>query len=214
MKKNLSAPLRLRASALKPDHLAGLILAGGEGTRWGGPKAWARLPAGGRFLDACEMTLREAGASPIVATLPPGAEDPRIDGLDVLALPEPGMDMFGSLRAGLGRLIGTPSWRVVAVLPVDHPLVRPETIIELVAVAGPAAIPSFNGKHGHPICLARTVAESIACGDAAGPTLREVLHAVGAVSLPVDDPGVIANCNTPAALADALARFRQSNSQF
>jgi hypothetical protein len=30
----------------------------------------------------------------------------------------------------------------------------------------------------------------------------------------VDDPGVVANCNTPAALADALVRFRERNSQF
>jgi len=184
--------------------LAGLILAGGEGSRWGGPKAWALLPNGGSFLDACEMVLREAGASPIVATLPPATEDPRIDGLEVIALPEPGMDMFGSLRMGLARLVENPSWRVVAVLPVDHPLVRPETITELTVVAGPAAIPSFNSKHGHPICLARTVAESVARGDVAGPTLREVLHAVKALSVPVDDPGVIANCNTPAALAAAL----------
>jgi CTP:molybdopterin cytidylyltransferase MocA len=204
MKRNPSASPRLCASALKPDHLAGLILAGGEGTRWGGPKAWAQLPGGGSFLDACEMTLREAGASPIVATLPPGTEVPRIDGLDVLALPEPGMDMFGSLRAGLDRLVEAPTWRVVAVLPVDHPLVRPETITELAAAAGPAAIPSFNGKHGHPICLARTVAESVARGDVAGPTLREVLRAVEALSVPVGDPGVIANCNTPEALSAAL----------
>ena len=196
------------------NPVAGLILAGGEGKRWGGPKAWARLPDGGSFLDACEMTLREAGASPIVATLPPATEDPRIDGLEVIALPAPGMDMFGSLRAGLGRLVETPSWRVVAVLPVDHPLVRPETVIELAAVAGPAAIPSFNGKHGHPICVDREVASAIVRGELAGPTLREVLRAVGAAEVQVDDSGVVANCNTPAALAAALVCLRERNSQF
>ena len=155
------------------------------------------------------MTLREAGASPIVATLPPGTKDPRTEGLDVLALPEPGMDMFGSLRTGLARLVENPSWRVVAVLPVDHPLVRPETVTELAAVAGPAMIPSFNGKHGHPICLSRMVAESVARGDVAGPTLRDVLHAVKALSVPVDDPGVVANCNTPDALREALSHRTQ-----
>ena len=191
--------------------LAGLILAGGEGTRWGRPKAWALLPDGRRFLDACGMTLCEAGASPIVATLPPVTEDPRIDGLEMIALPEPGMDMFGSLRAGLGRLVEIPSWRVVAVLPVDHPLVRPETVVELAAVAGSSTIPSFNGKHGHPVCLDREVASAIVCGELAGPTLRDVLHAVKTHSLPVDDPGVIANCNTPAALSEAL---KAANSEF
>ncbi len=211
MKKNLSASPRLRASALKPDVFAGLILAGGEGTRWGGPKAFARLDDGKTFLEACAATLREAGVSPIVATLPPRTEDPRIAGLDVVALPEPGMDMFGSLRVGLGRLVKSRSWRVVAVLPVDHPLVRPETVAALVTVAEPAAIPSFNGKHGHPICLSRRVAESVARGDFTGPTLREVLRAAGAVSVPVEDAGVIANCNTPAALSEAL---EAANSEF
>jgi hypothetical protein len=33
-----------------------------------------------------------------------------------------------------------------------------------------------------------------------------VLHAVDTVDVAVDDPGVIANCNTPEALAAALAR--------
>ena len=184
--------------------LAGLILAGGEGKRWGGPKAFARLDDGRTFLEVCAATLIGAGASPVVATLPPRTEAPRIDGLEVIALPEPGMDMFGSLRSGLGRLVETPSWRAVAVLPVDHPLVRPGTVTELAAVAGPAAIPSFNGKHGHPICVDREVASAIVRGELAGPTLREVLRAVGAASVPVDDPGVIANCNTPEALSAAL----------
>ena len=35
-----------------------VILGGGEGKRWGGPKAWAPLPDGRSFLEAC--------ASPIV----------------------------------------------------------------------------------------------------------------------------------------------------
>jgi hypothetical protein len=34
--------------------------------------------------------------------------------------------------------------------------------------------------------------------------MREVLKAVGAVDLDVDDPGVTANCNTPATLSAAL----------
>ena len=70
MKNDLSAPLRLRASALKTEQFAGLILAGGEGKRWGGPKAWATLPDGKTFLEACFGALRESGGNPIVATLP------------------------------------------------------------------------------------------------------------------------------------------------
>jgi CTP:molybdopterin cytidylyltransferase MocA len=168
------------------------------------------LDDGRTFLEACAATLIEAGASPVVATLPPGTDDPRIDGLEVIALPEPGMDMFGSLRTGFACLIENTNWQLVAVLPVDHPLVHEETVRELVAFVSPAVIPSCNGKHGHPVCLDRSVVERIVSGELAGPTLRDVLRSVDAVDVPVDDIGVISNCNTPAALSAAL---RAANSE-
>jgi len=112
--------------------------------------------------------------------------------------------MFGSLKIGLHHLIQSEDWERLAVLPVDHPLVRSETVRKLVAAAGRAIIPSNRGKHGHPICIDREVASSIVCGDIDGPTMREVLRAVGSVDLEVDDPGVTANCNTPDALSAAL----------
>lgn len=187
-----------------PIALAGLILAGGEGRRWGGPKAWAMLPDGRSFLEACASSLREAGASPLLATLPLESGDPRIDCLQPVVLPEAGLDMFASLKIGLTRLIQTEDWDRVALLPVDHPLVRPATISALSKEDAVAAIPSFHGKHGHPICIDREVAAAIVCGDYPGPTLREVLREVGATDVEVDDPGVTANCNTPAALSEAL----------
>jgi CTP:molybdopterin cytidylyltransferase MocA len=116
---------------------AGLILAGGTGERFGGPKAFARLPDRRSFLDCCAATLATAGAQPIVATLPPGAASLAHAGLDPLVLPERGLDMFASLRLGLGRLLADPGWAVVAVWPVDHPLVTAATVRELVSVAAP-----------------------------------------------------------------------------
>ena len=190
----------------KTIGLAGLILAGGEGKRWGGPKAWAQLPDGRTFLEACCGTLREAGAGPIVATLPPGTDDPGYDGLEAVALPTPGLDMFASMKAGLDRLLDSSEWGKVALLPVDHPLAHSSSVSALVNTAALAAIPSYRGKHGHPVCLVRSVAERILSGDLAGPTLREVLRSVGAVDVDVDDPGVASNCNTPDALRDALRR--------
>ena len=186
------------------EKIAGLILAGGEGRRWGGPKAWASLPDGTSFLGSSFRTLQSAGAQPIVATLPPGTDDPGPTGLTTVVLPSSGLDMFASLVCGLGRLVEHPDWHVVAILPVDHPLVSPRTIVALSDATVTAAVPSFNGKHGHPICLARSVAEAILDETLAGPTLREILGSVDAIDVPVDDPGIIANCNTPEALSAAL----------
>ncbi len=183
---------------------AGLILAGGEGRRFGGPKAFARLPDQRTFLEACRDALDGAGARPVTATLPPGQTGDGVAGLRVLPLPATGLDMLASLRWGLRHLISERSWSVVVVLPVDHPLVSAGTVGELVAAVGPAVIPSYCGKHGHPIVLAREPAESIAREQLVGATLRDILRSLNAVTLPVDDPGVTANCNTPDSLARAL----------
>ena len=185
-------------------HFAGLILAGGKGRRWGGPKAWAELPDGRSFLELCVEILRQAGAAPIVATLPPNTVHPPHEGLVSVSLPEPGLDMFASLKTGLERLVEYPDWRAVAVLPVDHPLVKAETVTALMGVEATSAIPSFKNKHGHPIRMDRGVVEGILNGSLTGPTLREILHLVGAVDVNVEDAGVIINCNTHEALTEAL----------
>ena len=192
-------------------EFAGLILAGGEGRRFGRPKAFAELGDGQTFLLVCHQTLVAAGANPVIATLPPGSENPGFDGLHVAVLPEPGIDMFGSLKIGLHRLIEHEGWESVAIVPVDHPLVRQETVRTLMDVGQRAAIPSYRGKHGHPVFLGRAAAEAIAVGNEKGPTLREVLRGSEALTIEVDDPGVVANCNTPETLSAALAKFRRSD---
>jgi CTP:molybdopterin cytidylyltransferase MocA len=190
-------------------RFAGLILAGGTGERYGGPKAFARLPDGRTFLAACAELLANAGAAPLVATLPAGAPSLQAPGLEALPLPSSGLAMFESLRLGLERLLADAAWGAVLVLPVDHPLVAPGTVTALASAEAEAALPSHRGKHGHPVMLSRRVAERIVTGELAGQTLREVLRAVGTVDVPVDDPGVTANCNTPEALAAAMVRLHR-----
>jgi len=183
---------------------AGLILAGGEGRRWGGAKAWARLPDGTTFLEACAATLRLAGASPVVATLPPDSSPDDCPGVLTEQLPHSGLDMFASLEIGLQRLLVDRRWDAVVVLPVDHPLVASKTVTALIDAGSPAGIATFGGHHGHPVSLWRDTVEVIATGAWAGCTLRDVLHVVGATDVNVDDRGVRANCNTPEALEKAL----------
>lgn len=185
---------------------AGLILAGGVGERFGAPKAFARLPGGATFLEQCLATLRAAGADPIVATLPAAAIDPPPAGLEALTLPAAGMDMLASLRHGLARLLETRGWTVVVVVPVDHPLVKPDTVRSLVVAAAPTAVPVFRGKRGHPIALTRSVAEQLVSGETAAANLRDAMKAAGRCDVEVDDPGVVGNCNTPEQLAAALAQ--------
>jgi CTP:molybdopterin cytidylyltransferase MocA len=113
--------------------------------------------------------------------------------------------MFASLKAALVRVNHFPDWEKATLLPVDHPLITRDAVVTLVRANAPAAIPSYRGKHGHPVCVARSVVERIVGGELTGPTLRDVLRTVGAADVPVDDVGVISNCNTPDALREALS---------
>lgn len=183
---------------------SGLILAGGRGTRFGGPKAFARLPDGRTFLEACAGSLRNAGAEPVLATLPRG-----ITGAipqDLISRPvDPGIDMFSSLRLGLHRLLNFESWENVIILPVDHPLIEVRTF-EILASSqnSSAAIATYRGHHGHPVRLSRNIAEEILRNSETGPTLRHILKKVDARDIEVDDPQTRANCNTPDTLEHAL----------
>jgi molybdenum cofactor cytidylyltransferase len=185
----------------------GVILAGGRGERFGGPKAFAALPDGRTFLAACRDVLLAAGCAPLVATLPAGTPLPDLAGVRALPLPVPDLAMFDSLKVALGAALAEEHWDVAVVLPVDHPLTAPETVRTLCERCVRVTVPRYRGKRGHPVALARSLASSIAADEhVAAATLRDVLHAVGIEDVDVDDPGVTANCNTPAALVAAWER--------
>jgi CTP:molybdopterin cytidylyltransferase MocA len=185
-------------------RFAGVVLAGGRGERFGGPKALAALPDGRTFLQACCQTLEASGADPVLATVPPASEVAAPAGVTILRLPRPGLEMFDSLRLALSAALEHGGWQAAVILPVDHPLVAADTVRDLAAAPGQAVRPVFAGKRGHPIVLSRAVTSGIVSGELAGPTLREVLREVDAVDVAVKDRGVTLNCNTPGSLAAAL----------
>jgi CTP:molybdopterin cytidylyltransferase MocA len=144
-----------------------------------------------------------------MATLPHGLDVEPIAGVRALPLPDPDLDMLASIRWGLRHLISESGWTAVVIQPVDHPLVSHETVSILAGTDAAAAIPAHNGKHGHPILLSRDTADGVARGTLGGPTLREAMKAVNAIDIPVDDPGIKANCNTPETLQQHLEKLKQ-----
>ena len=196
-------PDRLPGPKIQSSQTAGLILAGGAGRRFGGPKAFANLPDGRTFLEACAAVMLQGGLAPIAATLPPDVSGDIPPSVSPLRLPQSGLDMFASVTIGLRHLLESLNWCKLILLPVDHPLVRTETIVTLATQDCPAAIPTLDKRHGHPIMISRPIAEDIADGNLPGPTLREVLRAAPAHDVPVHDRGIRANCNTPATLQKA-----------
>jgi len=147
--------------------------------------------------------MLRGGLGPLVATLPPTVDGSIPPFLETLQLPGPDLDMFASLRLGAQHLVKDSSWARLILLPVDHPLIDASTIKILASQDHPAAIPTLDGRHGHPIMISRSIAEAIVGERLLGPTLREVLQAAPAHDTPVEDRGIRANCNTPGTLKEA-----------
>lgn len=131
---------------------AGLILAAGEGRRFGGPKAPA-LVNGHRLIDTAVHVLSDAGCTPIYAVL--GAWVGEVPGAEVIinsAWPE---GMGSSLRAGLEHLSSTTSDRVLVTL-VDLPGLTAEACTRVLNAPGPIVAATYDGVRGHPVRFDRT----------------------------------------------------------
>jgi CTP:molybdopterin cytidylyltransferase MocA len=134
--------------------VAGLVLAAGEGRRFGGPKAVAVLD-GERLVDRAARTLREGGCDPVVVVS--GAVEVELPGVQVVANPDWRSGMGSSLRRGLSALPFDVD--AVVVLLVDTPFVAAGAVARLVAAAdrSPAAVATYGGRRGHPVLLDRDV---------------------------------------------------------
>lgn len=186
-------------------RVAGVIPAAGASSRMGTPKAL--LDAGGRsFVVSAVGSLAAGGCDPVVVVVGPGhheaARRAAEAGARVLVNHDPGEGPITSVRLALSAL--TTSVDAIALLPVDHPTVEPSTVTALVHALcdsrAPLAIPVFQGRRGHPALFARELFPALL-----DPTLvggaRSVVHARldDAALVEVDDPGVVADVDTPAA---------------
>lgn len=180
-----------------------IILAAGASTRMGHPKALTPIggdPALARMVRACE----EAGLPPPIVVLG-GHHDEVRAALPILEgrvrwarNPRPEAGRTGSLQVGLS---GTGAQEIL-VWPVDHPLVAPATLRALVEAQGHWVVPTFEGRGGHPLRLRGMAVSAVESAPAHVP-LRDLPPMVGlhVTRLPVEDPGVLANLDTPEDLA-------------
>jgi nicotine blue oxidoreductase len=132
---------------------AGLVLAAGEGRRFGGPKAPYVLD-GERLVDRAVHVLRDAGCEPVVVVL--GAWVGRVDDADITVVnADWATGMGSSLRLGLDTLVGTEAEQVVVTL-VDLPGLTAEAVERLVNVDADLVQAAYDGERGHPVLLGRS----------------------------------------------------------
>jgi CTP:molybdopterin cytidylyltransferase MocA len=128
--------------------IAGLVLAAGEGRRFGGPKAPVVVD-GERLVDRAVRVLREGGCDPVYVVL--GAWVGDVPGSVTILNPEWSEGMGSSLRAGLGAVDAD---RVIVTL-VDLPGLTGEAVARLAATPARIAQAAYDGERGHPVLLGR-----------------------------------------------------------
>jgi nicotine blue oxidoreductase len=155
--------------------VAGILLAAGEGSRLGRPKALVEI-GGQRLADRGVALLRAGGADPIVVVT--GAAPVEPDGALVVHNPDWRTGMGSSLVAALRSAAVAPCPAAVIAL-ADQPLVGPEAVRRLIAAhdrGASVAVAAYGGRPRNPVLIARAYWEEVAVmatGDAgARPFLR------------------------------------------
>lgn len=150
-----------------PGRVAGLVLAAGTGSRFGGGKMRARLD--GRPLVAHVLAAaRAAGLGRLVLVLGRDAVDVRavilaadpaaLAGVLLVVNGAPERGLSSSLRIGLAAATADPAPGGVVVLLGDQPHARPEVIAALIAADAPpdalAVAPAYAGDAApNPVLL-------------------------------------------------------------
>jgi CTP:molybdopterin cytidylyltransferase MocA len=179
--------------------VAGIVLAAGEGRRFGGPKAVV-VYDGERLVDRAVRLLTDGGCAPVVVVS--GAAPLRVSGATVVENPQWRTGMGSSLRAGLASVHGADA---AVIVTVDTPWLGAEAVHRLrQAYAGGAtvAVATYGGRRGHPVLIAGAHFEAVgraAVGDV-GARAFLAAHPELVTAVPCDGTGSPDDVDTPADL--------------
>jgi nicotine blue oxidoreductase len=194
--------------------VAGVVLAAGEGSRFGRPKALIEF-CGRPLVEHAVSILAEGGCEPVVVVLGAAADEvPRSNLVDVVVCVNERWEegMGGSLRIGLAE-VERRGASAALVLLGDQPVVTPALVARLIEVSAkgaPAAVAAFGGVGRTPVLLDRSlwarVSESAVGEVGARRFLRSHPEMVELVDC--DDVGEASDVDTPAALPVLEAAYR------
>jgi len=177
----------------------GMVLAAGASSRMGRPKALLPAQSGLPMARAQADLLRAGGCGRVVVVLGADAERirPSLAGCDVVLNPDWEKGRFTSVQTGL-RALGDFDGCVI--LPVDAVDLRAETVRAVLAHAeassAEAVRPTYRGQDGKLLWIGRALTDELLHLLPGDRRLNELVR-VKAERLPVDDPALLCNINTP-----------------
>lgn len=190
--------------------LAAIILAAGDSTRMGAPKALLPDPDGQPFVARVVRAFAAADVRDVVIVT--GSQhDAIVQAIDadrppttplLVRNPQPSRGQLSSLWVGLDAA-ERAGLEGVLVTPVDIPMIRPSTIRQVVQAwertHAPVVRPAVGARHGHPVLFAREVFDALRqapLGEGARVVIRA--NAGRVVDVQVDDEGCVVDVDTPA----------------
>jgi CTP:molybdopterin cytidylyltransferase MocA len=195
--------------------LTGIILSAGASRRMGRPKALLNY-RGETFLNRLIRVAGQVADRIIVVVGPPYAEQIRehaSTGSSFLTNPAPERGQLSSLQIALAEL--PQDAEGFFFIPVDCPAVSEETVRRLAAAFARRdpqtlfVIPRHGGRRGHPVFAARPIATELLALPAEAQA-RDVVHRYVSQTLylDVDDPGILADIDDPAAYRELMEASR------
>ena len=190
-------------------HIVGILLAAGEGKRFGGDKLSALLaddmPLG---VASCRNLL--AAVDKVVAVVKPGDQELETDlqacGAQVVQCDDAWKGMGHSLARAICAARSASAWLIAL---GDMPWIEPQTycmVADAVRHGAAIAVPRNRGRNGHPVGFsARYFVELSSLSGEQGARKLIEQEAAQVTWLDCDDQGILLDVDTPADLT--LGRF-------
>lgn len=200
------------------QYTTAIILAAGASTRFGANKLLEPWVGEESILNVVVKKLQQAGMAQII--LVGGRDFDRLKAqfekrVTVIENPEfAETSMMKSLQIGLSHV--APNAQHVLVHPADMPLVKLESLLEILAnqTKEEILIPSYAMRRGHPVSLPMQFIPELLKMDSKVFSLRDFIngHSDSIKYLALDDPGVVTDIDTVKEFRTASAKGQSSDS--
>lgn len=184
-----------------PGGIVGILLAAGQGTRFGSNKLCHPLGDGTPVAVRSAENLRDALGEVLVVLRP---EDSVLRGhfddagVPYVLCPDAGQGMAATLACGIRATPRASGW-IIAL--GDMPYIRPGTIAAVAAAIAEGALlaaPFVDDQRGHPVGFAAPLRdELLALAGDEGARRVIVAHKEQLHRIDCDDPGILADIDVP-----------------